>query len=256
MNKQHRWNKIVEICKEKEHVSVEELVETLDVSPATIRRDLMNMEELKIISRYHGGARISSKQVEEPHMILKSETNIDQKKQIALKAAGLIRDHQMIYLDAGSTTFEMIQYIHAKNITVVTPGIRHILELARKEISTIVLGGPLRPETEAIAGRNTVEQINNMYFDLAFIGTNGIHEKVGFTTSNETEAATKAAALHRSKIPCILTDSSKFFILNPVKFANLDEAVIVTDSIPEEFLSLHVNYILGNGQTNCASLFQ
>ena len=256
MNKQHRFSRIAEICKEKGEVSVEELVKEIEVSPATIRRDLQDMEELKIITRYHGGAKFSSKQYDEPHMILKSETNVKEKQAIALKAASLIKDSQMVYLDAGSTTFEMIKYIHAKNITVVTPGIRHILELARKEIFTIVLGGPLRPETEAIAGRNTVEQIKEMYFDIAFIGTNGIHEKVGFTTSNEMEAATKNTAVKQSKIPFIVTDSSKFFLLNPVQFARLNDAIIISDSIPKEFLNLHVNYVLSSGKTNCQSLLK
>ncbi len=254
MNKQHRWNRIAELCKEKESISVEELVNELDVSPATIRRDLQNMEDLKIITRYHGGAKISYKQFEEPHMILKSETNVKEKQAVARRAAGLIKDNQMIYMDAGSTTFEMIRYIHARNITVVTPGVRHILELAAKNISVIVLGGPLRPETEAIAGRRSVEQIKTMYFDIAFIGTNGIHEKVGFTTSNESEAATKAAAISQTRVPFIITDSSKFFLLNPVRFAGLNDAIIITDSIPKQFLDLSVNYVLGNGSTNCASL--
>lgn len=250
MVKQHRWNRIAELCKEKDSVSVEELVEMLGVSPATIRRDLQNMEDLKIISRYHGGARINLTQYDEPHMILKSESNIKEKQAVARRAASLIKDHQMVYLDAGSTTFEMIEHIHARNITVVTAGIRHILELSRHNISTIVLGGPLRPETEAIAGRNTVEQIKTMYFDIAFVGTNGIHDKVGFTTSNELEASTKAAAIHQAKTPYIITDSSKFFILNPVQFAKLDEAIILTDSIPEEFRKLPIRYMLGNGDHN------
>ena len=254
MLKQHRWNKIADLCKEKESISVEELVNIIGVSPATIRRDLQSMEELKIITRYHGGAKISSKQYDEPHMILKSETNIKEKQAIARMAASLIKDHQMVYLDAGSTTFEMIQYIHAKNITVVTPGVRHILELLKKGIYTIVLGGPLRPETEAIAGRNTVEMIEKMYFDVAFIGANGIHEKVGFTTSNETEASTKNAAIRKSKVPFIITDSSKFFLLNPVQFARLQDAIIVTDAVPKEFKDLHVNYVLSNGESNCRSL--
>lgn len=250
MNRQQRWSKISDILKEKQSISTEELIRLLNVSPATVRRDLQDMEDLKIISRFHGGVKINAKQYDEPHMIIKSETNTKEKKAIAITAASLIKDHQMIYLDAGSTTLEIIQYIHAKNITVVTPGIRHILELAKKDINTIVLGGPLNPATEAVAGRNTVEQIRSMYFDIAFIGTNGIHEKIGFTTSSETEAATKSAAIKQSKAPYIVTDSSKFFLLNPVRFAEISDAVIISDSIPEEFKKLPLKYILSSGENN------
>jgi DeoR family fructose operon transcriptional repressor len=244
MTKEHRWNKIAELCKEKGQISVEELSEELSVSPATIRRDLQQMEDLKIISRFHGGARISQKQYDEPHMILKQETNSDKKKSVALLAASLIEDNQMVYLDAGSTTYGIIQYIHAKNITVVTPGIRHITALISRDIPTIVLGGPIRPETEAIAGRNTVEQIGSMFFDVCFIGTNGIHEKNGFTTSNEMEAATKAAAIRQTKTPYIVTDCSKFHVLNPVRFAKLEDVTVLTDSVPDDYLSLPMKYIV------------
>ena len=250
MSKQQRWRQIIEICREQDAVNVEQLVEALGVSPATVRRDLQEMDDLNIISRFHGGARINVNQFDEPHMLIKGETYTYEKRAIARRAARLIHDHQLVYLDAGSTTLEMLQYITAKNITVVSPGLPHLTALAQKEISTIVPGGPLRSGTAAIAGMATIKQIEQMYFDIAFVGTNGIHESVGFTTTNEMEGGTKAAAVHRAENAYILADSSKFGILNPVKFASLDEAVVITDSIPDSFDSSLIRYIKSSGETN------
>jgi DeoR family fructose operon transcriptional repressor len=246
MSKQKRWSVIIETCKTHERISVEELTELLNVSPATIRRDLQEMEDLQMIERFHGGARISSNQYNEPAMVIKAETNQSEKKQIAFMAAKMIKDNQMVFIDAGSTTYEMIQYIRAKNITVVTPGVPHLSLLGSRNISTIVLGGKLRWSTEAITGNTAIRQMEDLYFDISFVGTNGIHEQIGFTTSNEPEAETKHLAITHSKHPYILTDHSKFNMLCPVQFAKLNEATIITDYV-EGFNTKLINYISLDG---------
>lgn len=247
MLKQERWMKIAQLCQQKDRVTVEELVETLHVSPATIRRDLQQMEDESLIVRYHGGAKSKENLLEEPSMIIKNVSNVDQKRHIACYAASLIRDNQMIYIDAGSTTLMMLQYITAKNITVVTPGVPHLTLLGERGISTIVLGGTLRWSTQAITGRQAVRQLSEMYFDECFVGTNGIHSQVGFTTSNEMEAETKALAIHHAKKAYVLADHSKFNILCPVHFADLKEAMIICDTV-EDFDTSLIDYACVCGQ--------
>ena len=242
MIKQTRWIKIAQLCKEKDRVTVEELVQILHVSPATVRRDLQEMEDQSLIVRYHGGAKSRDNMFDEPCMIIKNVSNVDPKRHIAYKAASLIQDNKMIYIDAGSTTLMMLQYISAKNITVVTPGVPHLALLGEKGISTIVLGGTLRWSTQAITGRQAVRQLSEMYFDECFVGTNGIHSQVGFTTSNEMEAETKALAIHHSKQSYVLADHSKFNVLCPVRFADLKEAEIICDTV-EGFDTSLIDYI-------------
>lgn len=169
MNKQLRWSQITELCKQKEIVSVTEIADALLISPATVRRDLQEMEDLGMIIRTHGGAKITGDQTEEPSMILKAESNSSEKKQIAYAAAKLIKDNQMVYLDAGSTTYAMIEYITAKNITVVTPGIPHVELLGKKGISTIMLGGIVRWSTQAITGKQATKQLNDYYLMSALL---------------------------------------------------------------------------------------
>lgn len=249
MNKKNRWNEILTLCQSHDRISVDELVDALHVSPATIRRDLQEMEDLNMVSRYHGGVSLSNLQLNEPGMAAKTQSNQAAKKQIALMAARLIHDNMMIYLDAGSSTYEMIPFIHARNITIVTPGVPHLKLLGERSIPTIVLGGKLYWQTESIIGRQALHMLESMYFDIAFVGTNGIHEKAGFTTSNEQEADTKAMAIRHAKQPYILADASKFNVLRLVQFASLDEAVILTDKEPDFNHDL-IQYMTAAGQTN------
>ena len=249
MSKQKRWSQIIDMCRQNETVSVAELVEQLNASPATIRRDLQDMEDLCMLERFHGGARLSGSSYNEPAMQIKSELNAHEKRQIGYLAARQIRDNMMVYIDAGSTTYEMIEYIRARNITVITPGVPHLSALGQRGISTIVLGGKLHWPTEAITGKTAIKQMEDLYFDIAFVGTNGIHEQVGFTTSNELEAETKHLAIAHSRSPFILADSTKFNKLCPVPFARLDEAVILTTNTAG-FEKNPIRYITTSGRTN------
>ncbi|MGN1277538.1 MAG: DeoR/GlpR family DNA-binding transcription regulator [Floccifex sp.] len=231
MRKQDRWQAILNLCQTKEKVTTEDILHICPVSIATIRRDLQQMEDLHMIHRFHGGA-MSNTQVDELPMIYKSSENASEKVKIARKAAQLIQNNQTIYLDAGSTTFEMIPYIHSKNITVVTIGIPHLSALLERNIHTIVLPGTLRKSTEAITGAKTFEYLDSFYFDLAFMGANGIHPKAQITTTNDWEAAVKEKVIQRSNKAYILADCTKFNRIYPIKFANLDDVICISDSHP------------------------
>ena len=94
----------------------------------------------------------------------------------------------------------------------------------------------------------TLKQLDDLFFDVAFIGVNGIHEKVGFTTTNEQEADVKAKVIAHSSFTFILADGSKFNKLYPVKFSRLDQAVILSDEIPD-FDRSQIRYQLTNGES-------
>lgn len=249
MANKERWNQILQLCETNNRISVKDLCTALHVSPATIRRDLQEMEDLHMVSRYHGGVMVTSSQINEPGMAAKQQTHQAAKKKIAWLAAHMIHDNMMIYLDAGSSTYEMIPFITARNITITTPGIPHLKLLGERGIPTIVLGGKLYWQTESVIGRQALHMLEDMYFDMAFVGTNGIHEQAGFTTSNEQEADTKAMAIQHAKAPYILADSSKFHILRSVPFASLKDAVILTEKVPSFPLDL-IRYISADGHNN------
>lgn len=247
MLKHHRWAMIVELCQQSSEVSVETLVEQLGASEATIRRDLQQMADLRMISRYHGGAKLNNEQTGEPPMLFKSEKNIGAKNKVARLAASLIQDNQMVFLDAGSSTYEMLDYITAKNITVVTIGIPHIHKLTQSSPHTIVLGGTIRWSTQAITGYQTLKQLDELFFDVAFIGVNGIHKQLGYTTTNEQEAAVKSKVMEHSSTSYLLADATKFNKLFPVKYASLNDGILLTDEIID-FDKNQLRYIQIDGE--------
>ena len=231
MVKQERWEIIIDLCKKSEKVYNEDLKIACETSIATVRRDLQQMEDLKLVQRFHGGVMLNPEANELP-MVYRSNDQISEKTWIAKQAALQIKDNQTIYLDAGSSTYEMITFIHSKNITVVTIGIPHLSLLMERDIRTIVLPGFVRKSTEAITGAQTLNQLDNFYFDCAFIGVNGIHEKAQITTTNEWEAVVKEKVIHQSNKAFILADQTKFNKICPIKYANLDDVICISTIKP------------------------
>ena len=111
------------------------------------------------------------------------------------------------------------------------------------------MGGQLYWSTQTIIGKSAAAQLESLYFDIAFIGTNGIYEQSGFFTSNELEATTKSLAIKHSQMSYVVADSTKFNQLRPVKFASLDEAIIITNKV-ENFDDKKIRYLLTDGTKN------
>lgn len=94
-----------------------------------------------------------------------------------------------------------------------------------------------------------IKMLKEMYFDVSFLGVDGIHERLGFSTVNEAEASTKSLGIRHARKAFILTDHSKFNLIGAVPFANLDEATVITDSVDNFDKSL-IKYITTSGETN------
>lgn len=215
-------------------IKLQELVEGLDTSESTIRRDLIELEERGLIERVHGGAKLVISHNQEPSMNEKSFKNIQSKKEIAAYCASLVEENDCIYLDAGSTTLELITHLANRNITVVTNGLTHIEELVRQNIDAYLLGGKMKVHTKAIIGAVALDNIKNYHFDKAFIGTNAMHPEHGYTTPDMEEAFVKRAAKERADRVFVVADHTKFNEVNFSKMFSIDEATIVTDYIPSE----------------------
>ncbi|MBD1381328.1 DeoR/GlpR family DNA-binding transcription regulator [Metabacillus arenae] len=238
-----RHKLIVDLVKEKNVVKIQELVEVTNSSESTIRRDLTLLEDEKQVKRIHGGAAKLKGKLIEPDLIEKSAANLLAKKLIAKHAASLIENGDSIFLDAGTTTLQMVPYLtNAENIVVVTNSISLIQPLIEKNIKTFLIGGYIKPRTAAMVGRGAIEGIKNYRFDKAFLGANGIHHELGYTTPDPDEANIKRFAVSLSREPFILADSSKLGEVSFSNIADLEEAVIITD---EENISIDLESYQG-----------
>lgn len=171
------------------------------------------MEDNNLITRFHGGASIfNNKQTDYP-FDMRTLIQKEDKEKIAKYDASILKNNQMIYIDGGSTTYEMIKYIKAKNISVVTNGIPHALELSKYNILSFLLCGMIQQKSGIVSGKETIRLLKGMNFDVAFMGTNGINRVSRLTTHNEYGAEIKATAIENAKKTYILKDSAKFNIL-------------------------------------------
>lgn len=226
-----RWTKILEHVKKNKFSTVQELMDTFNISMSTVRRDLVAMDERNLIKRTRGGAEaIYGKSLNDSvtsSMLIK---NKEEKIKIAKKAATLINDNDFIFIDSGTTCYYIIDFIVAKNITVVTNGIMQIQKLMEKGIETYILGGYARPESNLIVGEDMEKKVSIMNFNVAFLGTLGIDSCGGFKAHALFDANFKKTVLKAAENTYVLADKSKFNVRKFYTYADIPEATVITDS--------------------------
>ena len=226
---EERHQRLVSELKQKGSVRVADLVEKFNLSESTIRRDLDHLEELNYLKRVHGGAvSVQNKFIEKSYHDKSSEF-VTEKDLIAKYAASLVEDGDSIYLDSGTTTYEMIKYLKDKDIVVVTNGLSHVESLINQNISCFVLGGKVKPKTKAVVGYEAISTLGRYRFDKCFMGSNGVHYLHGFTTPDPEEAMIKENAIKAANDVFVLVDETKFGEVSFTRFAKIDEATIVTN---------------------------
>ena len=231
---QERYQTILQILSEKNTVTVQELTKLLNTSESTIRRDLTTLDEMGKLNKVFGGAtsihQLSG--VYEADVKSREGIMLDEKKAIAIYCAKLINDTDFVYIDAGTTTDILTDYITNKNATYVTNGITHAKNLIRKGLTTYTIGGRIKPATEAIMGAEGLRSLKTFNFTKSFMGTNGIELNAGFTTPDMEEGLIKEEVIKRSYMSFVLADNTKFRKVFPITFAELKDCCIRTDKLP------------------------
>lgn len=228
MQKSKRITMIKDYLLTHKDVQVSDFTKFIDVSESTIRRDLRELANEGFLKELYGSVVLVERNDKDVLFDERMMKNLQEKNRIAKKAAAKIKDNSFIYVDAGSTTLQIIKYIEAKNVTVVTNGIHTALELAKHEIECHLLGGELKVVTMAIIGEEAVDSMSKMYFDISFIGTNG-NSEVGFSTPDIREGILKAKVVERSRSAFVLADSTKKDKTTSFVFASRDECGLIVD---------------------------
>lgn len=229
--KSMRKDKIMEIILKKQFVTINELSETLNVVPITIRRDLEALSKEGKLIRIHGGAKLKNHIENEFDYLEKKEKNEQEKIEIAKKAASLITDNDIIYIGPGTTTEKILEYVENKNITVITNSMVVIQKYANyPNIELIVLGGIFKKKSKAILPYLFENFANIINVNKAFIGTNGVFEN-RVTYSDIAEGKVEEIMINNSIESYILLDYTKFDKKSFFSF-NIDNKVLnlITDS--------------------------
>ena len=228
MLKSKRKQLILEKVTKDKFVSLEYLVQALNTSESTVRRDLDELESERKLRRVHGGAESLHFLQEEESNQEKSIKNIQEKTRIAQKAASLIQEYDVIFIDAGTTNELLVNELHDPSVTVVTNSIHHATKLVERNIPTVIIGGVVKRSTDASIGGVALNQIGQLNFDKAFIGMNGIDDGF-FTTPDMEEGAVKRAILENAKKTYVLADASKLGNTSFAKVAPISRARLITN---------------------------
>lgn len=234
---EERYSIILEQIKQNKSVTLTELCALLEASESTVRRDLTSLDEKGLIKKVHGGAISTddrSINLVEHDVESKSKLFTAEKIAVAQYAASLVDEGDFVFIDAGTTTEKMIDFLPDKNVVFVTNAFVHAKKLAQRGFKVYIPAGEIKVTTEAIVGAECVNSLQSYNFTKSFIGANGISLTAGITTPDRNEASVKSAAIQNSQTVYILADHSKFNQIASVTFAQLGGVKIITDKLEDK----------------------
>jgi len=240
-----RRQTILDYLGEHDIVYIADLLSLFEgVSESTVRRDLKALADDGLLRLLHGGAATLSGEDSSSYDMpveQKRFLHTEEKRLIAAHAANLISDGEVVYIDSGTTTFGMIEFIKDKRIKVVTSNTNVLTELKDALFQCVILGGDVTETLGSVTGPITDNLLRGMYFDKAFLGATGYSEVSGLTTPDFREANKKQIVAANSQEVYVLVDGSKAGKRSLCKFLDLNAATIITDE-ETEILSQFATY--------------
>lgn len=229
---EQRYEIILDLLEKKKSITVTEIRDLLGASESTVRRDITTLHNAsKLIKVFGGAVALEDRYIAfEPTVAQKVGQNQAEKQLIAKYAAGLVGNNEFVYMDAGTTTAFMLDYLNVQGVTFVTNGVSHAQKLAAMGAKVYLLGGQLKSSTEAIVGTAAVRTLLDYHFTKGFFGTNGVSRQEGFTTPDVDEAIVKETAMKQCQSKYVLCDSSKFNYVSSVTFASMQDVTVITDA--------------------------
>ena len=238
---EERRRKITAYVQEKTRVTVDELCDVFDVSPATVRNDLNQLHEEGQLKRTHGGAIANTKVGFELFSEQKDKMNQIEKQMIAREAVKLVHEGDSIALDSGTTVMELAKLLGSfKNLRVVTWDLAIAAWLdMHTQVSLFFIGGEVRKGHHYTTGHTFRDFLPKLNVDIFFMSANGIDAVQGITTPQVETAMIKEMILQGSARAYLLSDSTKIGKVAFVKFADLRdvELLITDDGCDEESIS-------------------
>ena len=221
---EERFSRILNIIDSMGSATVQQLMDELDASESTIRRDLVAMDKKGYLTKVHGGAISNNSNIhtQDENFTSRQMVNHDEKEAIAKYAASLIKNHDFVYIDAGTTTELMINYIEAQDAVFVTNSLTNAKKLSERGYTVYILGGEFKSITEAIVGDEAVFALDKYNFTKGFWGANGINVKNGFTTPEIKEAMVKKNIFSQMRVsfhryPALNSENLKMQLLLQTK---------------------------------------
>ena len=231
-----RQSVIRDYIEKKNIVTIKELQALCpDVSLMTIHRDLDVLAQSGIIVKVRGGAR-SVKHAGDIGYDIRLQENNAGKMVMANKALELIQPGSTVFLDASTTNLMLARILPDINLNIFTTGPNIAIELCRLHNPNITLCcGTMNRKNMALSGQNTLEMLDKINLDMAFIGVSGCSAEAGFTCGTESDMVVKRKVIQKARTSVVMCDHGKFSRLMPYTFARFEDVdYLVSDApVPE-----------------------
>lgn len=232
MIKKERLNWILEQLSQHSIITVNDIMNALDVSDMTVRRDLAQLEKEHRLIRIHGGAQsLNQLNRQEKTNLEKQSQQVAEKQQIAAFTAKRIQDGETIFIGPGTTLEFLAQELVDRKLRIITNSLP-IFEILQDSpsVDLLLIGGEYRPITGAFVGSLASNNIDSLVFSKAFIGANAIY-KDAVATYSESEGTIQELALNKSIEKYLLIDHKKFDSYDFfVFYKTSDFNYVITDS--------------------------
>jgi DeoR family fructose operon transcriptional repressor len=233
-----RQSRIMELIKRDGLVTVEALSKKLDVSVITIRRDLSVLEEKGVLERTHGGAILTQQIEREFNYSEKDRINTEQKEAIGKAAAALVEDGDTVFINSGSTTYQVIRFLEGKkDVHVITNNVAAVADFGGTPgIELILTGGVYRHQSNCLIGDFALNTVNQAVASKTIMGVDGMSFNTGLTSPVYQEAGITRAMMERTQGPIIcVADFSKLGRITNFITAPLEKVdILVTDWLFDE----------------------
>ena len=233
-----RQERILRYIEQNNVASIKELQALCpDVSLMTIHRDLQTLENQGMVVKIRGGAR-SVRHTGDPGFDVRMQENNSAKATIAHKALELIQPNSSVFLDASTTNLVLARSLPDISLNIFTTGPSIALELCRLHNPTVtVCCGAINRKNLALSGQNTLEMLDKVNIDLAFIGVSGCSVEAGFTCGTEGDMLVKHRVIQKARTSVIMCDRGKLSRLMPYTFARLEDVdCLISDGpMPDSF---------------------
>lgn len=222
MTKKERQIKILESIQLNKEINVKALATLINVSEMTIRRDLKELESLESESLSENYNMISAIKSENSH-----------KEKIGKEASKLLKENDVIFIDTGSTSVQMVDHIlDLRNLSVQTCNVEVLSRIAYNQITNVYFaGGFLHAKSQMCESKENIDFLKRNKSEYAFITAAGVDKDLGLTCANYYEVETKQTVMNNTKKTVLLVDSSKFDHVASAFFAELSEVdLLITDN--------------------------
>lgn len=234
MIKEKRIKHIEEYIQEHSSVSMDELMSKFNVSKNTIRRDVQVLVENGSFKKVYGGVTVKHKNLESFQD--RKVRNQPAKRIITKKCAAYVEDSDIIFVDSGTTTLELFDYLKEKSLTVVTNNMEFIARsFSYENLNVIVIGGILERKTNSFVNPQVTEVLNAYNINKAFMATTGISLTNGVTNASPIETDLKQTIVRRSQNVFLLADHDKFDKHGLMTYCELkDIDFLITNKEPDK----------------------